>query len=416
MTFYTGTAGNDSFTGSALSDSFDLSQGGNDTAKGGNGYDSFTLGAELTAADRINGGAGYDYLYLNGDYSGGLVLGATTVVNIEQLYLYAGHSYNITTDDNTNNLTGGMNIYGGSLGATDVLTFDGSAETASGYSVTGGAGDDVITTGAGADYAYLQGGGRDTVNLGGGSDQVYTYDALSSGDHLDGGSGNDTLQLSGSYGSGLTFGASTIQNFEYISLWSGNSYSLTFNDDNIAAGQGMTIYGSSLGAGETLTVNGSAENDGYFIVYGGPDKDKLTGGKGDDSLYGNDGADKLYGGAGDDFLQGGTGHDTLTGGGGGDIFYFYEGDAPLGNPDLIADLNNSNDVIDLSGIDADTTAIYDQQFNLVSSFNGTPGQLTRSYDGGTDVTSFLMDTNGDSVADIIIQASGDHHGFSNFVL
>ena len=89
---------------------------------------------------------------------------------------------------------------------------------------------------------------------------------------------------------------------------------------------------------------------------------------------------------------------------------------PLNSPDLITDLNNSRDVVDLSGIDADTTQQYDQAFNLVGSFTGHPGQLMRSYDCGTDTTSFLMDTNGDSVADVIVQASGDHHTFKDFIL
>ena len=36
-------------------------------------------GAALTAADSFDGGTGNDTVYLKGDYSGGLVLGATTL-------------------------------------------------------------------------------------------------------------------------------------------------------------------------------------------------------------------------------------------------------------------------------------------------------------------------------------------------
>jgi hypothetical protein len=40
----------------------------------------------------------------------------------------------------------------------------------------------------------------------------------------------------------------------------------------------------------------------------------------------------------------------------------------------------------------------------------------RSYDAGNDVTHFLMDIDGDGQADMQIDASGDQHAFSGFVL
>ena len=120
-TSFIGTAGNDNFTGTATSDSFDLSQGGNDTAKGGNYWDSFSLGGALTAADRINGGAGYDYLFLDGDYSGGLVLDANSITNVESWYFTPGHSYDITVKDGTNQDNNGISINAGNLGASDIL-------------------------------------------------------------------------------------------------------------------------------------------------------------------------------------------------------------------------------------------------------------------------------------------------------
>jgi hypothetical protein len=94
MAYFIGTAGDDDFTGTAATDSFDLTQGGDDMARGGNYWDYFYLGGALTAADRINGGAGYDTLTLDGDYSGGLVLGTYTVTNMERWDL-GGHSMQI---------------------------------------------------------------------------------------------------------------------------------------------------------------------------------------------------------------------------------------------------------------------------------------------------------------------------------
>src|SRR5690242_10060317 len=95
----TGTAGDDNLVGTTSADNFDLSQGGNDTASGANGADIFLFAGTLTAADRVDGGSGSDTVRLNGDYSAGLLLGATTLLNVETIQLSAGNSYALTTDD-----------------------------------------------------------------------------------------------------------------------------------------------------------------------------------------------------------------------------------------------------------------------------------------------------------------------------
>ncbi len=107
-------------------------------AAGGN--DTFTLAATLTASDSLDGGSGSDTLTLNGDYSAGLTFGAATVVNIELLQLAAGHSYNFTTNDGNVASGATMAVDGSALGAGDVLTFNGTAETGRLLSIAGGAG------------------------------------------------------------------------------------------------------------------------------------------------------------------------------------------------------------------------------------------------------------------------------------
>ena len=98
MTTFTGTTGNDVQDGTSLDDTFIYSQGGRDRLNGLDGDDTFKMGASLTAADRINGGDfRTDTVVLNGDYN--LVLGANTLVNIEELKFQAGHDYNITIND-----------------------------------------------------------------------------------------------------------------------------------------------------------------------------------------------------------------------------------------------------------------------------------------------------------------------------
>src|SRR5579862_1121926 len=130
----TGTSGNDSFTGTAANEDFFLQQGGNDSASGAGGDDLFFFGAAFTAADSVDGGDGYDFLSLDGDYSAGLVFTDTTLVNVEEIDLDSlggGFSYDLTTAratvaDNQMLVVNAANL----TGAGQTLTFDGSAQTA----------------------------------------------------------------------------------------------------------------------------------------------------------------------------------------------------------------------------------------------------------------------------------------------
>ena len=45
---------------------------------------------------------GKDTVSLNGDYSGGVVFNATTMVNVELIQLGAGHNYNLTLGNEAN--------------------------------------------------------------------------------------------------------------------------------------------------------------------------------------------------------------------------------------------------------------------------------------------------------------------------
>jgi Ca2+-binding RTX toxin-like protein len=176
-----GGAGNDVMTGGAGFDFFDLKHGGDDTVIAGGGDDTIDAGAALTAADRIDGGAGTDLVYLSGDYSSGLTLAATTLTNVEVLVLQPGNNYNLTMNDGNVHSGQTLEINGFGLGAANSMIVDASAETESGasYRFKGGKGNDVFIGGAGND-SFVGGAGNDTFTGGGGAD-VYT-----------GGTGNDT--------------------------------------------------------------------------------------------------------------------------------------------------------------------------------------------------------------------------------
>src|SRR5262249_20058678 len=113
-----GNSGDDKLDGGADNDY--LAPGaGNDQANGGAGDDTLDLGANLNAADQIDGGSGQDVMLLDGDYSAGVVFNATTVINVETITLADGHSYALTLDDATN--ASGLTVDGGALTGSNAL-------------------------------------------------------------------------------------------------------------------------------------------------------------------------------------------------------------------------------------------------------------------------------------------------------
>ncbi|MGH6871132.1 MAG: beta strand repeat-containing protein [Rhizomicrobium sp.] len=319
-----GGAGNDVLTGGAQADSLQAGAGGTDTLSGGGGDDVINMAGSLDASDRIDGGAGNDFLQLSGDYSGGVVFGASTIASIETILIGAGHSYVLTTNDA--NLAAGQTMYvnASSLGAGDSLNFDGSQESNGSFNITGGAGNDALDGGAQADAISIGYGGNDTVFAGGGDDTIYGGTAFTAADQINGGSGNDTLTLSGDYSAGVTFGTFTIQSIEKILLQGGGGldYSLTTVDNSVASGASLEIDASQFISTETLTFNGAAETDGSFYILAGPGTYNLTGGaKSDIFDMTNSTASHIAAGGGNDivqFVSFATGN-TLDGGAGNDF-------------------------------------------------------------------------------------------------
>jgi VCBS repeat-containing protein len=129
---------------------------------------------------------------------------------------------------------------------------------------------------------YTGNNSGNTINGGNGDD---TIDGLGGGDTLSGGNGNDTIDG----GSG---------------------------DDEIDGGNGNDDLEG--GSGEDLIDGGNGDDD----IDGGADDDVIYGGNGGDTLAGGGGNDELYGENGNDFLTGGAGDDLLDGNNGFDIAYY----------------------------------------------------------------------------------------------
>jgi Ca2+-binding RTX toxin-like protein len=324
-------AGNDVLTGGAGGDNFDPGAG-TDTVNGGAGNDLILMGGTFDATDRLDGGAGAsDQVQLGGDYSAGVVFGTHTMTNFEYLTLDSGHSYKLTTSDATVGTGGLLNIDASQVGAGNFFNFNGTHETDGVFSITGGSGDNTIETGMGDDTILLDNGnlaspsGVDIVKTGAGDDNITIGNAFNTGDKIDGGAGNDILVYGASSDTAVHFGTATMVNVETLDIKNVQNASLISNDATVAAGQtltvdGSTVSGANAGVTNHFSFNGAAETDGKFVMLGGDGNDALTGGAGNDSFTGGGGADMLTGNGGSDTFvytavnqSDGFLHDTVSG-------------------------------------------------------------------------------------------------------
>jgi hypothetical protein len=167
--------------------------------------------------------------------------------------------------------------------------------------IDGGNGDDVLTS---LPYSsYLRGGA--------GNDQL-------TGFHVTGGPGDDVLSGTfleyGDHTAGVTFDVA------------GGTGGAAGEHDRIVPGFGFVTGGSGpdvIRAGTDLDVEAGGGDD---TLYGGPGSNHLQGEEGDDRLFGEAGDDYLDGGPGDDVLDGGAGRDELSGYEGADRILARDGE------------------------------------------------------------------------------------------
>jgi len=310
--------------------------------------------------------------------------------------------------------------------ANDTLSGGDGQDTINGFGggdrIDGGSDDDLIDGGFGADLAWGGiGAGADTMDGGGGHDQLYGEDGA---DWVRGGAGSDT-----------TFGGAGDDRLEggdghdYLAPGTGA--------DTISGGRGGDVldYASAEFASVWVDLEAGFADDGASVdtllwietVRGSFGSDDLRGDNRVNHLIGFAGHDMLVGRGGNDNLEGFEGRDTLIGGRGADLLsgdagvdrfvYRSVADSP-GTSSLTVDWIfglDTQDVIDLSAIDANTGKGGDQDFVLVEAFTGTAGELTLVQETSF-FTTLLGDVNGDSIADFSVRLSGEHTDYANFAL
>ena len=344
---------NIAFDGSAETDGyFSIFPGqGTDVLKGGAGGDGFFFGSDgnMTAFDRVDGGAGTDSLALRGNYFGAsaITFQNASFTNIEVLALLSSHTneyggmisaggfdYDLTMADG--NVAAGqrLDVIGALLGADEIVHFDGRAETDGAFRVISGAADDIIYGGQGDDLLYGQ-AGRDQITAGAGHDLV------------DGGSGDDQLL----FGSGLTVDDVVNGGDGTDSLWIGGRDYVDADFTNVANVESVVINT----VGNTFTFAGEAEQAGiksFIDVSAGSYLIDASAYSAGNSILGFSGC------AGADFFLGSNTLNNL-------YLYNRQTDSFGSTQDVIGNFVSGFDRIAVSGI-AGTTG---NQINFVGNFS-----------------------------------------------
>ncbi len=387
MGTYTGTWANETFNGGGGNDTIN-GGGGGDTLDGGGGNDTvFEFVSDedphtFTGTATLHGGTGNDRLYVVFD---------GPALDIEQgtfrLYGDAGNdrleaTYYYPWSEGPNYGAAKDFLYGGTGNDTYELQQHSDAvieKAGEGYDTVLGWGDD-YTLAANVERLQLYYGYDDAPRgyHGTGNALANTIIGTQADDILDGGAGNDTL-----YGKPLGENWDWNEDADVIHGGTGNDLIYGGGGDKDTWDGNDSLYGDD----GNDRIFGSFGND---RMYGGTGVDELGGQAGNDTMYGGTGNDKLGGGSGNDWLYGEAdadvlsgreGLDHLSGGPGNDIFdYDAVTDSKGALRDVILDFAGVGkavgDRIDLSTIDANTTAGGNQAFKFVGTAKFTaPGQV-----------------------------------------
>ena len=268
-------------------------------------------------------------------------------------------------------------------GGNDTITLDESNGALPAAQLFGGAGNDVLTGGSGADLLF-GGAGNDTLLGKGGNDLLFGgagNDVLTGGDGDDqvfGEGGNDRMIWNPGDDSDLFEGGDGVDTAEINGGNGSETFTITANGTRVRFDRlDPAPFFLDIGTTENLVLNANGGDDTITAGNGLAGLIKLTidGGSGNDTITGGDGNDTPNGGDGNDLIIGGRGNDTAQLGAGDDTFVWNPGDGSDvvegqdGIDTLVFNGANINEKIDISA-------------------NGSRVRLTR------DIGTVTMDLNG----------------------
>jgi Ca2+-binding RTX toxin-like protein len=256
--------------------------------------------------------------------------------------------------------------------------------------LTGTGFGDVLTGNAGND-TLIGGVGQDTVTSGTGNDRIVMLVTSGNVDVADGGTGTDTLALSGAVDGDGVVVVDLSSLIDQVTSIGG------VPDDTLVQKNFENLDASGLGLGNAVTVTGSAAAN------------LLIGSNGADTLNGGAGNDTLNGGASDDILNGGDGNDVIlignaadhgvgeviNGGAGADVIRFTSttgGETLVLSPDVTG--VESVVIVNAAGLTTGTAALNVDASALNSGLSIT-GNAGANVLIGTDFNDVLKGGGGD---------------------
>jgi len=291
--------------------------------------------------------------------------GTATVANVSLIQVFGQAGDDMLTIDETNGALPVVNLFGGA--GNDTLTGGSGADQ-----LFGQAGNDTLLGKGGNDFLF-GGAGNDTLTGGVGDDQVF------------GEAGNDRMIWNPGEGTDLNEGGAGTDTVEVNGGNGAETFTVTANGtrvrfDRVTPGP----FSIDIGTTENLVLNANGGDDTFTAGNGLATLINITvdGGTGNDTLTGGDGNDTLIGGDGNDVINGGRGNDTAQMGAGDDTFVWNPGDGSD-----IVEGQDGNDTLQFNGNNGN------EKFDL--SANGTRLRLTR------DVGGVTMDVNGTENVNVV---------------
>jgi Ca2+-binding RTX toxin-like protein len=198
----------------------------------------------------------------------------------------------------------------------------------------GGAGNDTLTGGSGADMLFGQ-SGNDTLLGKGGNDFLFggaNNDTLTGGDGDDqvfGEAGNDRMIWNPGDDTDLFEGGDGTDTAEVNGGNGDEFFTATANGTRVRFDRlDPAPFSIDIGTTENLVLNMNGGDDTFSATGNLAALIKITvdGGAGNDTILGSNGADMLLGGADNDFIDGQQGNDVARLGAGNDTFQWDPGD------------------------------------------------------------------------------------------
>jgi Ca2+-binding RTX toxin-like protein len=298
-------------------------------AIGGNASAAFAPAPTPQAVTSVFASSSGGILSVFGD---GLDNGATLSRDAAGKILVNGGAVSVAGGTPTVANTSLIQVFG--QGGNDTITLNESNGALPRANLFGGAGNDILTGGSGADMLFGQ-ADNDTLLGKGGADFLFGgagNDVLTGGDGDDqvfGESGNDRMIWNPGDDTDLFEGGADFDTAEVNGGNGSEVFTATANGTRVRFDRlDPAPFSLDIGTTESLVVNMNGGNDKFSATGNLAALISITvdGGAGNDTILGGNGADVLIGGDGDDFIDGNQGNDVALLGAGNDTFQWDPGD------------------------------------------------------------------------------------------